>query len=179
MTDIFQNEYTITSGRLVKGMTGFVIILFLIIGILVPYSVYYEEGDIVLASFMTVLLISIFLPILIGAWIYSPKKYIVSEKGIRIIRPVGPIIIPIEQINSVEEKDINEFKTIRLWANGGLFSLTGAYYNKTDGKFWMYTKNNNYVMIQASKKYVLSPDEKERFIIEVKNIISRYGKKKK
>ncbi|MCK5561051.1 MAG: hypothetical protein KAJ51_10675, partial [Thermoplasmata archaeon] len=110
--------------------------------------------------------------------IYSPKKYTLSEKEIRIIRPISSISIPINEINKVEDKEINVFKTIRLWANGGVFSLSGVFYNKQDGKFWMYAKNSRYIMIHARKKYVLSPDEKEQFIIKVKNYLGKQKKNK-
>jgi len=75
------------------------------------------------------------IPILIGSWAYSPQKYVVSEKSIKIVR----------QINSI---------------------------------FLMYAKNDKFVMIYADKKYVLSPDEKERFIIEVKNKLEKPGKRR-
>jgi len=77
----------------------------------------------------------IMIPILIGSWAYSPQKYVVSEKSIKIVR----------QINSI---------------------------------FLMYAKNDKFVMIYADKKYVLSPDEKERFIIEVKNKLEKPGKRR-
>ena len=79
----------------------------------------------------------------------------------------------------MEDRVINPLRTIRLWANGGLFSLSGIFYNKTDGKFLMYAKNEKYVMIYADKKYVLSPDEKEQFIIEVENKLEKAGKGQK
>ena len=115
--------------------------------------------------------------ILGGTWAYSPQKYITSEHEVKIVRPVSPITIQIAQVTEVEEKDINVFKTIRVLGNGGLFAFTGTFYNKADGKFWMYTKNTNYVMLHTKdKKYVLSPDDKEQFIIELKNKLARIKK---
>jgi hypothetical protein len=177
MSTILETEYEITPSNLVKGLTLFVFILFIVIGAITPTSIYYLENDITAAFLILILDISIFIPILIGAWAYSPTKYLVSNESIKILRPIGPVIIQLNEILRIEEKQIETFKTIRLIGNGGLFSFTGSFYNKPDGKFWMYAKNNNFVMITTKeKKSVLSPDEKEQFIIEIKNKIARYEK---
>ena len=178
MAELLETEYTITPGTLVKGMTAFVIIIFIVIGIVVSTSILFLEEDFMAFLFMIILLPCVFIPILAGAWVYSPQKYFVSENKIKIVRPVNTITIPISKITNIEDKEINAFKTIRLWANGGLFSFTGTFYNKADGKFQMHAKNNRYIMIHADNKYVLSPDDKEQFIIQVKNNIGRHEKKK-
>jgi hypothetical protein len=178
MADIFETEYEITPGRLVKIITYFIIYLFVFLIVFIPIMVYSIEGEEFQAFIIIFLLLIIMVPILIGSWAYSPQKYIVSEKRIKIVRPINSVSIPLHEITKVEDRIINPLKTIRLWANGGLFSLSGTYYNKTDGKFLMYAKNDNYVMIYADKKYVLSPDEKERFMIEVQNKLEKAGKRR-
>ena len=41
----------------------------------------------------------------------------------------------------------------------------------------MYAKNSNYIMLYTTdKKYVLSPDEKVQFFIEIKNKIEKQKK---
>lgn len=177
MTEVFKTEFNITPGSLIKGMTGFVIILFIFIVFIIPLIIYYFENEIFPALLVNILTLIIFIPMFIFSWAYSPKSYSVSEKGIGIHRPLSSIFIPLNEIKKVEDKEISAFKTIRLWANGGIFSLSGAFYNKQDGKFWMYAKNNRYVMIHANKKYVVSPDEKEQFIIKIKNHLGRLKRK--
>lgn len=176
MADIFETEYQITPGRLVKIVSYFIICLFVFMIVFIPIMIYSIEGEEFQAFIVLFLYLIIMIPILIGSWAYSPQKYIVSEKRIKIVRPINSISIPLREIIKIEDRVINPLKTIRLWANGGLFSLSGTYYNKTDGKFLMYAKNDKYVMIYANKKYVVSPDEKERFMIEVKNKLERAGK---
>lgn len=175
MPSVLETKYQITPGPLVKGMTIGVIALSIFMTLIIPIMIYYLEPEkgIQPSIFFLIIDLAIFIPLFVGAWAYSPKKYVVSETGVQILRPVNSISIPIQEISEVEEKEVSIFKTIRLWANGGIFSMSGAYYNKPDGKFWMYVKNRNYVMITANKKYVLSPDEKEQFIIQIKNILSK------
>ena len=179
MPEILENEYTITPGSLVKGVTGFIIILFVLMASVIPYSIYFYEEDIFFSIMFLILILSIFIPLLVGSWAYSPKKYVVSEKGLGIVRPINAIFIPLKTITKIEDREINPLKIIRLWGNGGVFSLSGSFYNKTDGKFWMYAKNNKFVMVYADKKYVVSPDEKEMFMIELRNKIEKPNNIKK
>ncbi len=177
MQSAIENEYAITPGSLVKGVTWFVIFIFASLGTIIPFTVAYFENNTVVAILLGLLLISIFITILVGTWAYSPEKYLVSDNGIRIIRPISSFEIPIKKIKKIEDKNPDTFKIWKTMGNGGLFSLSGSFYNKEDGKFWMYAKNNNYVMIHTQdKKLVLSPDEKEQFMIELKNKIDRIKK---
>jgi len=178
MAELFETEYQISPSNLVKGVTWGVSFLFIIMIVIIPTITFYLDDDLTLALRLFVLFLGIMIPILAGAWAYSPKKYIITEKNIRIVRPVNTIEIPINKVKKVEEKDVNVFKTVRTWGNGGLFSFTGAFYNKTDGKFWMYAKNSNYVMIYADKKLILSPDDKELFINQIRSYIKKYSKNK-
>ena len=177
MSELLEREYTITPSGLVRGLTWFIIILFISMTTLIPGSIYYFEKEIFVALLVFILLIIIYPSVLAGSWAYSPQKYITTEHDIKIIRPVSPITIKIAELTEVEEKDINVFKTIRVLGNGGLFAFTGTFYNKADGKFWMYAKNKNYVMLHTKdKKYVLSPDDKEQFMIELRNKMARIKK---
>jgi len=177
MSELLEREYTITPSGLVRGVTWFVILLFISMTILIPMSIYYFDKEIFVALLVFMLFIILYPSILAGSWVFSPQKYLVSGHRIKIVRPVSSITIQIAEITEVEEKDINVFKTIRVLGNGGLFAFTGTFYNKADGKFWMYAKNKNYVMLHTNdKKYVLSPDEKEQFIIDLRNKLGRINK---
>lgn len=178
MPGSLETDFEVSMGNMVKGMTGFVFGMFILLTFILPIIIYDFKGDLEFSIYFFILLLIIFIPIFIGAFMYSPTKYTLSEKEIKVNRPVSSISIPFTEIKNVEDKEINMFKTIMLWANGGVFSLSGAYYNKQDGKFWMYAKNSRYVMIHAKKKYVLSPDEKEQFIIMVKNYLGKHKKNK-
>lgn len=173
MLETYETEYTVTPGPLVKNMTIFVIVLCIVMDAVIPFSIYYYENDAFIALMVSGLITVIFIPLFIGAWAYSPQKYTTSEKGVRIVRPVGSILIPIGEITKVEDKQVSYFKTIRLWANGGLFSMSGKFYNEADGQFWMYAKNNNYVMLYAKTKWVVSPDDRELFITDIKSKIEK------
>ena len=175
-----ETEYTITAGNLIKGLTMFVVILLLFIAIFVPFSLYYYEGEPMAALYLGLFFSAIFLLIIGLTWAYSPQKYTVSDTGIRIIRPLSSFLISISKIKKIEDRTYSNLKLWKMGGNGGLFSFTGSFYTKEDGKFWMYAKNNNYVMIYTTeKKFVLSPDEKEQFMLDVNSRLNRNKKTKK
>ena len=171
MNDIFETEFKVTPNNLVKSMTWGFGLVFLCMGIFIPLLTFlYANEEEYLWLFLLILFSVIFGSTYISAWAYSPQTYFVSDRSIRIQRPVKSISIPINKIKKIEPTEINVFKTIRKWGNSGLF------YTKQNGDFWVYAKNNNFVMIHADKKYVLSPDDKELFI---QTVTSRIEKSKK
>jgi hypothetical protein len=177
MDDIFETEFQVTPNTLVKGVTWGLGLLFLCIIIFIPLATYLYEDEVeFLWLYLLILFTLIFASTYIGAWAYSPQTYFVSDKTIRIQRPVKSISIPVNKLTRIEPIKINVFKTIRKWGNGGLFSITGLFYTKEHGDFWVYAKNNNYIMLYADKKYVLSPDDKELFMQTVKSKIERNKK---
>lgn len=177
MDDIFETEFKVTPNNLVKGMTWGIGLLFLCMTIIIPFLLYSFAPEEEFISIILLILFTVTFSIsLIGAWVYSPQTYFVSDKNIRIQRPINSISIPVHKIKKIEPFKFNVFKTIRKWGNSGIFSITGLLYTKEHGDFWVYAKNDNYVMIYADKKYVLSPDDKELFI---QTVTSRIEKSKK
>ncbi len=165
---VFDREYSVTPGKVVKVITGFIVSMFAFMLIVTPMIVYLIEVESFIAFYLFILLGVIIIPTILGAWAYSPNKYILSSHSIKIIRPISAITIPLKDIQKVEPRDINTLNTVRLWANGGLFSMSGLFYNKEDGKFWVHAKNNNYIMIHGNnKKYVISPDERDVFLLDI------------
>jgi hypothetical protein len=170
-------EYSITPGKMVKGITIFIVILFSFLEVFIPFSIYYFENEVQAAILIFIFFTVLFISILGGTWVYSPQKYSLSNEEIKIVRPISTFSIPMDKIVKIEDRTYSPLKLWKMGGNGGLFSLTGSFYTKEDGKFWMYAKNDNYVMIYTiDTKYVLSPDEKDQFIIDVKNRMDKIKK---
>ena len=174
--ETFETEYTVTPGRTVKIATWAIFILFISIAVIVPFLIYILGGAFFEIMIFVILDVGIFTAVFIGAWAYSPTKYSTTESEVKIFRPINTISIPMKEIKKVEDKEISMFKTIKLWANSGVLSMSGQFYNKSDGKFWMYTKNDRYVMIHAKERWVVSPDDKEVFINDVKGKLEKRRK---
>jgi hypothetical protein len=179
MVEGFANEYTITPTRFVNGLTWGLILMFLLMITLIPASIYFIEKHLLATFGMLFLMLGVFIPTLFFSWYYSPTKYSVSEKEVKIYRPRNVIVIPISEIRKVEAKDFKAYKMLRKWGNGGLFSISGKFWTKADGDFWCYAKNNNFVMLHANTKWVVSPDDKDLFITDVMAKIEKPKKLRK
>ena len=174
MSDLFEIEYKVSSGKTVKRITFFVVILFIGLGVGIPASMYLAEGITPVFLITTILTLVIYISILGGAWAFSPHSYSVSEKAIKINRPIMSFSIPINTITDIEERDFKFTQMRKKMGNNGLFSITGSFSIKGDGTVWFYAKNSNYVMIHADKKYVLSPDDRFMFVNQINKHIDRY-----
>lgn len=177
MKDPMAIEYEVTPGKMVRGLTIGVILLFIALGVGIPLLIYYIDGMGFVLMLTTVFQVALFLVILLLSLAYSPRFYLLSEKGVTIDMPIKPVSIPIGTITKVEERDFKAHKLVKKWGNSGLFSISGNFWDKAEGNMKFYAKNNNYVMIYAEHKYVLSPDDRFLFVSHLRNYVEKRGKK--
>ncbi len=169
-------EYRVSAGKGVRAITDSIILMFVLFIIVIPYLIWMQRGICFEFYLVLILMLAIYLPVVIIAWAYTPQRYVVSEEGIAIKRPAGDVFIPLESIRFVEERDFKRTRTIRVMGNGGLFGITGRFWTKQDGTMYFYARNSNYVLIEADKKYVLSPDERFQFINHMRKLMERRDK---
>lgn len=109
-----------------------------------------------------------FISFIVMTYGYSPKKIVISEKYIKIIKGIGEIEIDKKTIVSfrkLEKKDM--VGTVRKAASGGIFGYFGRFSNPQIGEFKMYTtKKNDLLLIKTSyeEQFVVAPDNLEEFI---------------
>lgn len=170
--EIFGTDYSVTSSGLIKYSTIGTFLLFICMGLFIPPVMIYYEAELIGVYVLVILLAVIAFIVFPFAWAISPRKYTVSGSGVFIDRPIKTIFIPMKDIKKVEVKDKNYFTAIRM-GSGGLFSISGKLYTRTEGWFYIYVKNRNYVMIHATEKWVISPDDRELFITDVKGKLEK------
>jgi len=158
-------RFSVSPDSKVKGITYGTLIILVATFLFVVGLIYREEG----ASrgfYTTGLIMAVtYAVITFFSWAYSPKEYVLTDDAVVIKRPAGDIVIPYGSIESVEKKDFLGNRMIRQMGNGGLFSFSGTFRSKEEGKMKMYVKNTNYVVIKAGEKYVISPDERDEFVM--------------
>jgi len=75
------------------------------------------------------------------------------------------VIYPIKNCSRIAEPVA---LTFRLWGNGGLFAITGIYWNKLYGRFSVYLKSSkreDVVLVETdNKKVVISPENVDEFV---------------
>lgn len=120
--------------------------------------------------------------IYLGVWMIMPLVYIFAPLGcvadtkrLLIKRAMGPIVIPYEQILSVEVKEKVEFYPIKVWAVSGVFAFYGTFIVKGDDMVKAYVTDFNVPMVRvktARRIYYLTPVEPDDFVKTVKQYLA-------
>ena len=155
-------KYKASLDTLSKGITIGVFILLIAIGqisirelIVVPE----ESAEILMHSGILLL----FIVILLGSWLYAPQSYIIENKNLTIIRPIGKVSYRLSDIKQVRALAKSETKgTIRAFGVGGLFGYFGRFYIPRIGYTTFYAtqlKNKILIVTNSDKKIVITPDD--------------------
>jgi len=99
-------------------------------------------------------------------YLLAPVSYELSEDKLTVFSRLSKrTISPIQSCKRITDP---VKLTLRLWGNGGLFAVTGIYWNKAYGKFRAYltsTKTEDVVLIETDKlKIVISPENVDELI---------------
>ena len=110
------------------------------------------------------------------AWIYAPFAIGIKQGELHILRRVGPVALKLDEIAEVKafDKLCDEAGwVLRTWGSGGAWGIYGHFWSKKWGHFKMHvTKDSDYVSLelQNGKKIVISPDQREDFINNIKKL---------
>lgn len=112
----------------------------------------------------------------IGSWYcleIAPKRYDVTDEAMVIVRgrSFSKISIPLNDIREVRRVKLSPWSTIRTFGVGGVFSYSGRFRARNVGKFYgAITDLSRTVLIEAGKKYVISPEDPAQFVEEIQGI---------
>jgi hypothetical protein len=159
-------KFSASYGLTVKLITVMVLLLFAVV-IAIQFFPAGAAGGI-----FTFIIPVIFIAGLIITLGLSVTGYEITNDELHINRPFANIIIPKEDIYTVEAIDRNVLRwTVRTFGSGGLFGFYGKFYNKQLGRMtWYITRKDKAVLIttRSDKKILVSPDDREKFIEELK-----------
>ena len=127
-----KTEFKAPWGRLLKGMSGGVVALF--IGIAIAGK---AGGS----------LMVLFPLILVSALPFMVRGYVVAEKELIIKRLGWETKFSLADLQSLELDPHAMKGSIRLCGNGGLFSFTGLYRNKALGNYRAFVNDWNKVVV--------------------------------
>lgn len=126
-----------------------------------------DQNDIISILILAVILSLVF----VIPYIFHPIEYIVTEQEIIIVRIVKNIHIAKSSIAEVSLLPDDVFrKSYRVLGDAGFFGYFGTYSNDTIGTmYWYCSKLSNGVLLTtADKKIVITPDQYEKFINEIR-----------
>ena len=108
--------------------------------------------------------IACFVGIVLVSWLYSPRGYSVRDGALVIHRAWKPVIIPLEEIRSVQvlsPEDVSPWGTLRVFGVGGLFGYFGTFFRPNLGgyvRFYLGNKENPVLLDTIRGRLLLSPD---------------------
>lgn len=104
---------------------------------------------------------------------YSPLYYEIDGDELSIKRKFlfKTIRIPLKSIKEARKLPVKDiYLTFRFFGIGGLFCWGGLFWTAGIGKYLMSATNmNKLVLIEAGKRYVISPKNVEQFIEFIRN----------
>lgn len=117
-------------------------------------------------------LLLLFCCIFLGCYLFAPKSYRIDSTSLTIVRSISDkkiMLADIEEIRTVEDGEMGA--GIRTFGVGGLFGYYGRFSFQKAGNVTLYaTKiiNNIFIQTRQGKRLIITPDDKEGFIQELK-----------
>ena len=146
------------SSPVILIVTSFVLILTIGLiawGYWIPQQ---RNGLFIISSLMSV--------VAIGCYLRAPIGYEINSIGALIVKyRLGSRVFQKVREYHHMANPLSSF-TIRLWGNGGLFAITGLFWNRPYGRFHAYITNQKklvMVELQDGKKVIISPINAEEW----------------
>jgi len=113
--------------------------------------------------------------ILIGAALFVIRSYAIEPEALAIRRLLWTTRLPLSGLQSATLEFHAMRWSLRLWGNGGLFSVTGWYYNRTLGWYRAFvTDPAQTVVLRFPQKIILvSPENPGRFLSDMTPLMIR------
>ncbi|EAZ82493.1 PH domain-containing protein [Algoriphagus machipongonensis] len=155
-------DYKASLDFLAKAITLGVIALFAYIGYRSYNSIEAASGD-QTTLFINIGVLVLLIGILIGTWVFAPRRYTIGEGKLTIHRLMDKVEISLSDIKSMRVLNEEETKgTIRTFGVGGLFGYYGRFYIPGIGKVTFYAtqrKNKVLLVTKSEKQIIITPDD--------------------
>ncbi|MEI6075118.1 MAG: PH domain-containing protein [Verrucomicrobiota bacterium] len=104
-----------------------------------------------------------------GALLFVVREYTLEPRELLIRRLLWTTHLPLSGLQSASYQPNAMRGSLRLFGNGGMFSVTGWYRNRSLGNYRAFvTEFKNTVVLRYEKKaVVISPDHPEQFVAEI------------
>jgi len=109
--------------------------------------------------------------------LYAPRGYVVNETYVIVQRKTRPVRIALRRIRSVSRLDKKDFTpSVHIFGTRGLFGYYGIFKNRKLGRYELIgTDRDRGVLVEADRKYVLTPHQPEVFIEVVRSKLKQRG----
>jgi hypothetical protein len=109
------------------------------------------------------------LTILCGAALFTIRAYTITAEAILIHRLLWKTRVPLAGLQAAEYRLYAMRGGIRIFGNGGLFSISGWFWNKTLGAYRAFVTDlrDTVVLRFSARTVVVSPSSPEEFVREL------------
>lgn len=160
---IIQREFATSFDSTTKIVSGLIVAL--AVGLPIAF------WQIPFAAGMCLLLMGVTVAVGYGL---SARGYVVEPREIRVLRLLGDVVIPLENVTRAEAARPEDMSgAIRVAGSGGLFGYYGLYRTSGLGLCrWFVTNRANAAVVSASgKTYVFSPDNVNGFVSAIRSSV--------
>ena len=106
---------------------------------------------------------------------WAPNYVEVTERAIRLHKLVGIKTIPLDEIKTIDLYRGGSMD-VRVCGSGGFLGFTGLFYNNEIGNYYSYIgcyRQAFLIQLKNNKKYLLSCENREQLVAQVKSKIER------
>jgi hypothetical protein len=113
------------------------------------------------------------LVVLVGALPFMVRGYVLTADSIQIQRLGWSTALPLAGLVAVTGEPEGLRGSLRLFGNGGLFGISGWFWNRRLGRFRAYATDQDRVVVlryRNGDKVVVTPHDVQHFIVRVRTI---------
>lgn len=120
-----------------------------------------------------VAMVGVPLMVLLGALPFMVRGYVLTESHIEVRRLGWSSVLPLAGLVAVTGEPEGLSGSVRLFGNGGLFGISGWFWNRRIGRFRAYATDPGRVVLlryRDGSKVVVTPHDVQHFIVRVRTL---------
>jgi hypothetical protein len=113
------------------------------------------------------------LAVLLGSLVFMVRGYVLTESQIEVRRLGWSTVLPFTGLAAVNGEPQGLRGSLRLFGNGGLFAISGWFWNRRIGLFRAYATDPERAVLlryRDGAKVVVTPHDVQHFIVRVRNL---------
>ena len=125
-------------------------------------------------------LLAVPLVLLLSALPFMIRGYVLTERNLEVRRLGWSTALPLAGLLAVTGEPEGLRGSVRLFGNGGLFGISGWFWNRRIGRFRAYATDPGRVVLlryRDGRKVVVTPDDVQHFIVRVRTLAKMSGER--
>ena len=111
--------------------------------------------------------------VLLGSLVFMVRGYVLTESSIEVLRLGWRTVLPLAGLAAVNGEPRGLRGSLRLFGNGGLFVISGWFWNRRIGRFRAYATDPERAVLlryRDGRQVLVTPHDVQHFIIRVRNL---------